>query len=639
MKHVVMGTAGHIDHGKTALVKRLTGIDTDRLEEEKRRGMTIELGFAPLTLPSGNVVSIIDVPGHEKFVKTMVAGSTGIDFVMLVIAADEGVMPQTIEHLEILSILGIDTGVVALTKSELVDAEWLDTVRTDIAKTLKGTSLAGIEIIPVSAFTGSGIDRLTESLERLTREAAGRTPQDLFRLPADRVFTMTGYGTVVTGTVRGGAIHRGDLVEALPQGIQGKIRGIQVHSREVDTAEAGDRCALNISGIEKSELSRGNVIALPGTLRPVSLIDAVIVTVRDRGGILHNQRVHFHTGTQEVLARIRVLEQDKIGENSRGYVQIRFESPVLIVRGDKFILRSYSPVATLGGGKVLFHDTFNRKRFAPETGEALRTGENGTIREIILHILRKAGAPLSEDQLWLELYEDRGLIGEALAKSVSSGEAVFFPETGKYADSYTMKVYTEKIRSEFAALQDKYPFRYQLDREQIKSRVLPDLDAKDHSAILAWMTSHDILSVKGSQVAESSGGIVEKILAGRDVQKVEQQIIRDGFALKNPEILAEELKMDLHRLSEIERFLMAAGRVTDLGSGWVVHNDNLSEAMRLLRGLIDTKGSITAAEARDHLGIGRKAAIALLEHLDTLGVTKRDGNDRRPGIHYMDLYI
>ena len=639
MKHVVMGTAGHIDHGKTTLVKRLTGVDTDRLEEEKRRGMTIELGFAPLTLPSGNVVSIIDVPGHEKFVKTMVAGATGIDFVMLVIAADEGVMPQTEEHLEILSILGVRAGVVAIAKAELVDGDWLSAVREDIAKTLKGTTLEGIGMIPVSALTGQGIDELLEVLEKLTSEAAGHDPQKLFRLPVDRVFTMPGYGTVVTGTIRGGSVRRGEAIEVLPRGTQGKVRGIQVHGLNADTAAAGDRCALNIAGVEKNEIERGDVVTMPGTVRPVSLVDAVVTTVRNRGGITHNQRVHFHTGTSEVLARIRVLDRDMIDENSRGYAQIRFESPVAAVRGDRFIIRSYSPMVTLGGGEIIFHKTSNRKRFAPETSAILQTGESGSAAEVVRYILKKNAGPMSIDDIWNELYGDREILRQAINDGIASEEIYLLKATDKYIDADVKRAYIEKIRQEFKRLYDKYPFRFQLDREQIKNRVFPDMDMKDYGALLSMLSMEGLFDARESRVQEADNLRFGQILAGSETRKVEQAMERDGFALKNPEMLSEELGINTWKILEIERFLVAAGRLADLGGNMMIHNEHFTAAVFELRSLMEERGRVTTGEVRDRLGIGRKAAIAFLEHLDSIGITVREDNDRKPGVHYLDLYI
>jgi len=638
MKHVVMGTAGHIDHGKTALVQRLTGINTDRLEEEKRRGMTIELGFAPLTLPSGTVISIIDVPGHEKFVKTMVAGVTGIDFVMLVVAADEGVMPQTREHIDILSLLNVKSGVVALTKTDLVDSEWLELAKEDVKKSLMGTSLEGIQIMPVSSVTGEGIEELVAELELLSKEASDNAGMELFRMPVDRVFTMTGHGTVITGTVTGGSISKGDAVELLPAMSEARVRGIQVHNSSVDSAGSGDRCAINISGIEKDDISRGDVVAKPGLIKPTGIVDAVLYTVKEKGGISHNQRVHVHTGTKEVLARVRLIGADDIPEGGRGYVQLRFEEPVAAIRGDRFIIRSFSPVITIGGGWILFHETRNRQRFSEESLNELRVGELGKLKDLVSLILEGSRRALNLEDIWKELFADRVQIQKILDAEIAEGWILRLEASNSYIGKGLYDNLYYKINKEFEELYKKFPYRYRIDREEIKSKVFDDWDSKDFSELLSIFVRDKKFEFDGNSIVQPDKTAVNRILAMKETAIIQKAFQEDGLNPRNNQQLKQDLKIDENKLTEIERFLVQAGKIIDIGESLLIHNNVLSEAVADIRNILDEKGSITAAQTRDSLGISRKTAIALLEHLDSLGITKRVEDSRVPGSRYLDYF-
>lgn len=636
MKHVVMGTAGHIDHGKTALVQRLTGVNTDRLEEEKRRGMTIELGFAPLTLPSGTVISIIDVPGHEKFVKTMVAGVTGIDFVMLVVAADEGVMPQTREHIDILSLLNVKSGVVALTKTDLVDSEWLEMAREDVKKALAGTPLEGIAVISVSSVTGEGIEVLTDELERLSKTASGKASSELFRMPVDRVFTMTGHGTVITGTVTGGSISKGDAVELLPTMGEARVRGIQVHNIPVESAGSGDRCALNISGVEKDDIARGDIVAKPGLIKPAKIVDAVLYTVKEKGEVSHNQRVHVHIGTKEVLARIRVLGEDHIPEGSKGYVQLKLEEPVAAIRGDRFIIRSFSPVETIGGGWIIFHDTRNRQRFSEESLNELETGEQGSLEDLVLLTAKRAQGVLSVDDIWKDLFADRTEIENILNCETEKGTVLRLEASNSYMSKFLYDNLCERINREFEELYKKYPFRYRIDREEIKSKVFNEWDSKAFSELLNVFAKDKKIELEGNSVVQPDRIAVNKIFALKDTAAVEKAIMEDGLNTRNNQQLKQDLRIEENKLIEIERFLLQTGKIVDIGGDLLVHHETLVKAVKEIRKMLDEKGSIAAAQVRDSLGISRKIAISLLEHIDSLGITKRVEDSRVPGSRYMD---
>lgn len=638
MKNVVMGTAGHIDHGKTALVKRLTGVDTDRLEEEKRRGMTIELGFASLTLPSGNVISVIDVPGHEKFVKTMVAGVTGIDFVMLVIAADEGVMPQTKEHIDILSLLNVKSGVVVLTKTDLVDDEWLQMVKDDVKNSLKGTTLEDYPMIPVSSVTGEGIQGLVKYLEKLTEKAANSNAEELFRLSIDRVFTITGHGTIVTGTVAGGEIKKGDMIEILPKGLSARIRGIQVHNHNVETASAGDRCALNIAGVEKAEIERGNLAANPGVIKPTRIVDAVLHTVKDMKGIVHNQRVHVHVGTKEVLARIRILGEDEILGESKGYVQLRFEEPIAVIRGDRFIIRSYSPVVTLGGGKIIFHSSKNRQRFSEKTIETLKIGEAGNVDELVDFILRDSGKLLSIEDLWKETFINKNEIRNILQELMNLEKVVYLPETDKYISRHLYREYMKKINMEFETLYEKYPFRFQIDKEEIKSKVFSTLDVKEFAELLNSYIKNNLLKLDGNFIVEAHRDIIDRISERSQTRLVEKTFMENGLNVKSIQQLKENTDVKPYKFEDIEKFLIQFGKIIDLGSGILIHVDVLKHNVKKLREIFDKEGTISVVKARDYLETSRKFAVALLEYLDSLEVTIRYEDIRKPGVHYMDYF-
>lgn len=638
MKNVVMGTAGHIDHGKTALVKRLTGVDTDRLEEEKRRGMTIELGFASLTLPSGNVISVIDVPGHEKFVKTMVAGVTGIDFVMLVIAADEGVMPQTKEHIDILSLLNVKSGVIVLTKTDLVGDEWLQMVKDDVKNSLKGTTLEDYPMIPVSSVTGEGIQELVGYLEKLTEKAANSNAEELFRLSIDRVFTITGHGTIITGTVAGGEIKKGDMIEILPKGLSARIRGIQVHNHNVEIASAGERCALNIAGVEKAEIERGNLAANPGIIKPTRIVDAVLHTVKDMKGIVHNQRVHVHVGTKEVLARIRVLGEDEILGESKGYVQLRFEEPIAVIRGDRFIIRSYSPVVTLGGGKIIFHSSKNRQRFSEKTIETLKIGEVGNVDELVDFILKDSERLLTVEDLWKETFINKNEIRNILQELMNLEKVVYLPETDKYISRHLYREYMKKINMEFETLYEKYPFRFQIDKEEIKSKVFSTLDVKEFAELLNSYIKNNLLKLDGNFIVEANRDMIDRISERSQTKLVEKTFMENGLNVKSIQQLKKNTDVKPYKFEDVEKFLIQSGKIIDLGSGILIHVDILKHNVKKLREIFDKEGTISVVQARDYLETSRKFAVALLEYLDSLEVTIRYEDIRKPGVHYMDYF-
>ncbi|NLB51457.1 MAG: selenocysteine-specific translation elongation factor, partial [Syntrophomonadaceae bacterium] len=385
MKRIIIGTAGHIDHGKTTLVKALTGFDTDRLKEEKQRGISIELGFAPFTLPSGQKAAIVDMPGHERFIRHMLAGAFGIDLVLLTIAADEGIMPQTREHMDIIELLGIDKGIVVLTKKDLVDEEWLMLVEEEVETYISKTSLKGMPIIAVSAFTGEGIKELNDFIEKLTLEVQERSSQGYVRLPIDRVFTVPGFGTVITGTLWSGKISTGDTVEMMPPQKKVKIRTIQVHNEKTNVAYAGQRVAVNLQGIELNEIKRGYLLVTPGFLTPSFRIDTRLHLLKGTRTIRNWNRIRFHLGTTEALGRIVLLDRDELNPGEEAYAQIVLEKQIVANKGDPFVIRYYSPVSTIGGGTIIEPNAPKQKRFKEEVLEELTIKEEGSLYEKLLH--------------------------------------------------------------------------------------------------------------------------------------------------------------------------------------------------------------------------------------------------------------
>ncbi len=419
MPSLVLGTAGHIDHGKSSLIKALTGTDPDRLKEEQSRGITIELGFARLELPSGRSMGVVDVPGHEKFVRQMVAGATGVDVVLLVVAADDGVMPQTREHLAIIDLLGVERGVVALTKSDLVDSEWVELVRADIEQLLAGTSIEGAPIVAVSSKTGAGLSELLAVLDDVAVDAPSKHAELPLRLPVDRVFTIAGAGTVVTGTMWSGSATKDDPVEVYPSGVEARVRGVQVHSEHVERAHAGQRVAMNIAGVEREQISRGDIIAAPGTLTVTDRFDARFTYLGIPGDdkpFESGTRVHVHHGTREVLGRVLLIERESLAVGESSLAQVRLEAPLAPRYEDRFIVRSYSPVFTVGGGMVLDALPPRRTVLKPHERELLEALLAHDLSSASVGLLASRALPMTSAQVAAALGVPRPRVADELNK-------------------------------------------------------------------------------------------------------------------------------------------------------------------------------------------------------------------------------
>ncbi|NPV81711.1 MAG: selenocysteine-specific translation elongation factor [Firmicutes bacterium] len=640
MKHIVIGTAGHVDHGKTSLTRALTGIDTDRLEEEKRRGMTIDLGFAPLRLPSGMTVSIIDVPGHERFVKNMVAGATTIDMALLVISADEGIMEQTREHVEILSLLGINAGIVAVTKVDLVDEGFLMLVLEDVESYLKTTPFAGAKVIPVSTVTGEGIDDLVSEIDRLAMALSEQESSTFFRLPVDRVFTVVGHGTVITGTVIGGEIHEGEMVELVPQKKVARIRGIQVHDQKVDHASAGDRAALNLSGIDKNDINRGDVAVRPGTLPASSIADAWLTALSGQQDISHGQRVRVHIGTAEVMARLRVIGAESIEAGFGRYVQIRFEAPVAIARGDRFIVRSYSPIRTIGGGRILMHNVRGRSRFAEKELDELAIEDKGSDEDLVGLLV--AERPCSIKDLATRLTMPPERVGELARKMAPERVRILpridtspqverdaLPPDTRIVSTAVCDSLLRQIMAMLKIYYKKFPYRVGMPKDDIRPDLAPDWEDSDFDTLLNLFISDGILAKKGNLISDPGMDREDAILKRPEVSTMEEIYRKEGLNTKKPTEVILNLSMDSDQALEILRFLVETGRLIKISEDVVLHQTVVEDAKSALMEKLKDGGELTAGQAKNVLGTNRRIIIPLLEYFDRLGITKRIGDVRR----------
>jgi selenocysteine-specific elongation factor len=626
--HVVVGTAGHIDHGKTALVKALTGIDTDRLPEEKARGITIDLGFAFLEEPDGLVVEIVDVPGHERFVKNMLAGVGGIDLALLVVAADEGVMPQTREHLAICRLLRIKAGLVALTKCDLAEPDWLELVRDDVARLLRGTFLEGCAILPVSSKTGEGLGELRRALAGLARsvppKAVDRTP----RLPIDRVFTVKGFGTVVTGTLTAGRLAVDDRVEVYPRGLQARVRGLQVHGRPVQVADAGQRTAVNLQGIERAAVERGDVVASPAALLPTVLADATVELLADAPRPLKTRdRVRFHVGTQEVMARALLVGRTELAPGGSCHGRFRLEGPVVALPGDRYVIRSYSPIVTIGGGTLLDVAPPRFKRKTPALLAHLTLLEEGTPAQVVEEHLKQAQAagmraadlrartPFGAEQLRPLL----DALQQAGALVAVDREWFIHREAAERLQSETLGV--------LEAFHAENPLRSGISREELRSRV-GNAQERVFAQLLARLEGEGRVRSERDQVRLASHTIRLSAEQQRVVGGLEAAFSRAGAAPPSPEEALAGLGVTGDEKHELFQLLVGDRRLVRIKESLYFHAGALQAIQdRVLAHLRDRK-EIGPGDVKDLLGVSRKYAIPLMEYLDTQRVTVRQGERR-----------
>lgn len=620
----VIGTAGHVDHGKSTLVQALTGIDPDRLAEEKAREMTIDLGFAWLQLGSDNdpvEVGVVDVPGHRDFIENMLAGVGGIDVALFVIAADEGVMPQTREHLAILDLLEVRGGVVALTKTDLVDddPDWLELVMLDVTEALQGTALADAPILPVSAKSGSGLEELKQVLWQKVAASPPRPDNGRPKLPIDRIFTLSGFGTVVTGTLIDGRFRIGDTVEIQPTGLKGRIRGLQTHKTKLDVARPGSRVAINITGVDKDALARGHIVAAPDVIGHTILFDAAYRHLPDATKPLrHNTAVKLFVGAAEVQARVRLLGSEQIEPGQSGWLQIATKGPVAIARGDRFILRRPSPGETLGGGRVLDpHPGRRHRRFRPETLERLKTLSQGTPAELLLQTVQRL-EPTSAQNVLQAAGLDKDTATAALAELEESGQVVRLGQ--QIISQAGWQALVGQLTRIVADFHQSYPLRLGISREEVRSRL--KLKAAVFNPLIAQASKDNLLTEAGALLHAPSHEVRFSAAQQRKIDGLMGEFSRLG--INSPSVKESKTAVG----EDVYFALVDLGRLRPISADVVYDQATYTQIIERLMSELEAKGSLSAAGVRDLLNSSRKYAIALLEHLDERRLTRRVGDDR-----------
>ena len=627
-KHVVAGTAGHIDHGKTSLVKALTGTDTDRLPEEKARGITIDLGFAFLEEPDGLTIEIVDVPGHERFIKNMLAGVGGIDLAMLVIAADEGVMPQTREHFAICSLLHIQSGLVVLTKTDLVEPDWLELVREDVAGLARGTFLAGGPIVAVSAKTGEGIGELRAALRELAAKVPSRGTDQLPRLPIDRVFTIKGFGTVITGTLMAGRLRVDERVEVFPAGVQAKIRGLQTHSRTVTESSAGQRTAVNLQGVERAAVERGNVLGLAGTLVPSVLVDGTLELLPEAPRPLKSRdRVRVHTGTSEIMARVLLLDRPEMAPGQSAFARFRLEAPLVALPGDRFVMRSYSPMVTIGGGTLLDIAPPRFKLKAPAHLAHVRLLAEGSPDAIVEEHVRHAGGagvrvgplsgrvPFGPERL-------RGLLdGLQTGGRVVAIDRDWFvhPESLTRLRSLTIAALEQFHRAS--------PLRPGMSREELRGRA-GAADERVFAHLLTTLEAEGVVRADRDKVRLASHEVRLTAEQQKAADRLEQDFLSAAAAPPSPEEALARAGLSGDEEHELFQVLLEARKLVRVKESLYFHAQALDAIQDKLVTMLRERKEIGPGDIKDLLGISRKYAIPLLEFFDSRRVTTRVGERR-----------
>jgi len=625
--HVIVGTAGHIDHGKSSLVKALTGTDPDTLPEEKARGMTIELGFVFLDEPGADKqVVFIDVPGHEKFIKTMAAGASSVDAALLVIAADEGISVQTREHFDILRLLGVRLGAVALTKSDLVDAARLAELDSSVRSFVRGSFLEGAPILPVSSVTGAGLAEVRAVLRDFGRRASPRPDNGIFRMPVDRVFTVQGFGTVVAGTILGGRVRTGDEVEIFPDGLRSRVRGVQVHGEKTDASGLGRRTALNLQDLKKEDLRRGQVAGAPGSLVPTLRLDARLDVL---GGvekdIKHRDRVRLHVGTDEVIARLALLEGQTVGPGGSALVQFILESPTVALPGDRFVIRSFSPLVTIGGGEVLDANPGKHKRMSGEVLEGMKRLGGGVEEAAEQVFFQSGGAPLGAKDAALKFGRSPAEVEKAVGELVGGGRLV--PVSREAPPAYLHRSVYDGFLKDVEAEVRKYfeanPGRPVMPYAELRAGFLKRGDAPTLKLIIDDLCASGVLFRKEASVGlvghEARKRPADQLLADR----VEGAFRSARFSAPLEEDVQHKFGLSPSQFISALEGLIREGRVVRLGPKVTYHREAVEAAREAVFGLIERHSSVTIAELRDRLGLSRKYAQAILEYFDKTGLTKR----------------
>lgn len=631
MKNIIVGTAGHIDHGKTTLIKALTGRNTDRWEEEQRRGITIDLGFTYFDLKNGDRVGIIDVPGHEKFINNMVAGVVGMDLVLLVVAADEGIMPQTREHMDILGLLGIKKSILVINKCDLVDEEWLELVEEEIQEELEGTFLEGAPVVKVSAATGQGLDELTDTIQQLmSDEVVAKDTQTIPRLPIDRAFTLSGFGTIITGTLISGTITREDVLEMYPIGKECKIRNIQVHGQNQDKCYAGQRVAINLSNVKKKEIRRGCVLAPKNSMKNTDLLDVKLKVLEDSMRILTNhERLHLYTGTSEILCRAVLLDKEQIGPGEEGLVQLRLEEEIAVKRGDRFVVRFYSPMETIGGGIVLEPNPVRKKRFDAQAIEELKKKESGSLGDVMeLQIKEHGDTMITLAELAKVMAHSVDELKEYLEELEESGTIFVFPMK---KDTYLWHRDSEfavrqKIEETLQKYHSEHPYRYGMKKAEIHNTFLKKIKPNIFDAYIERMTGENVygrreeyLSLPGYEVPKDAMYLQTEKLIEDTFEKAGYDFVRFS------EI--DFGKIPCQTAEDVVLMMIDEGKVLRINEEMFTMKHLMDEAKEKIQNHLKEENLITIAQVRDMFSTSRKSAKPILEYMDSIKVTKKTGGE------------
>ena len=631
MKHIIMGTAGHVDHGKTALIKALTGVDTDRLKEEKERGITIELGFASLTLESGQKLGIVDVPGHEKFVKNMVAGAGGIDLVVLVIAADEGVMPQTREHFDICTLLGIKNGLVALTKIDLVDSEWLDLVKEDVRGFLAGTFMEESPIIPLSVVTGEGFPEFLSTLDKTIMRIEAHPDTGLFRLPVDRVFTMKGFGTVVTGTLMSGKVNVGEAVEILPKRVTAKIRGIQVHNESVTVAEAGQRTAINLQGTEKTQIPRGDILAHQGVFTPSNRFDIYFKYLSSADRKLKSRTlVRLHSGTSEIISRIILIGRDEMEAGETCYAQVVLGTPTVTMAGDRFVMRSYSPVWTIGGGQILDPLPGKHKRYSDSVLDNFNILRNGTDLERTTVIMDRAGLTgISFQELILRTGLNPNNLKRILEEMFSKKQAILLDRDElRVVSSSVYGALQEEVLSQIEKYHEKFPLKVGLSKEELRTTLGQFIDSGLFNVTLKDLEKVGKIVIDRENVRISGHTVNLKGEQEQTRKEMEKIYLESKLTPPSTKVTMEEFADRKKEAESVLKVMLNEGTLLKVSEDMCFHKEILESLREDYRNLLLKDGKSTPASFKDMTGLSRKFIIPLMEYFDKTLLTIRVGDHR-----------
>ena len=631
MKNIIVGTAGHIDHGKTTLIKALTGRNTDRWEEEQRRGITIDLGFTYFDLKNGDRVGIIDVPGHEKFINNMVAGVVGMDLVLLVVAADEGIMPQTREHMDILGLLGIKKSILVINKCDLVDEEWLELVEEEIQEELEGTFLEGAPVVKVSAATGQGLADLTDTIQQLmSDEVVAKDTQTIPRLPIDRAFTLSGFGTIITGTLISGTITREDVLEMYPIGKECKIRNIQVHGQNQDKCYAGQRVAINLSNVKKKEIRRGCVLAPKNSMKNTDLLDVKLKVLEDSMRILTNhERLHLYTGTSEILCRAVLLDKEQIGPGEEGLVQLRLEEEIAVKRGDRFVVRFYSPMETIGGGIVLEPNPVRKKRFDAQAIEELKKKESGSLGDVMeLQIKEHGDTMITLAELAKVMAHSVDELKEYLEELEESGTIFVFPMK---KDTYLWHRDSEfavrqKIEETLQKYHSEHPYRYGMKKAEIHNTFLKKIKPNIFDAYIERMTGENVYGRREEYLSLPGYEVPKDAMYLQTEKLIEDTFEKAGYDfLRFSEI--DFGKIPRQTAEDVVLMMIDEGKVLRINEEMFTMKHLMDEAKEKIQNHLKEENLITIAQVRDMFSTSRKSAKPILEYMDSIKVTKKTGGE------------